>query len=282
MKKKIDKINLLVYSLIVVGSLIASYPFISQYYYRFEANKEIDAFKEETNKYSKEELEKLKSLEEGYNASLHGYLNDDLENKLKIEGKQLYKRYLDNNEKLGVISIPRIGQELPVYMGTSENVLQKGVGALENSSLPIGGDYTHSVLTAHRGLPEARLFTDLNKMEEKDIFYMKNKYGTLAYQVDRIEVIEPTDYEKISIKDKGDYMTLLTCTPYMINSHRLIVRGRRIPYLDMEDTDLIVNSISYLRLIAIVIYLINISIIVLNLYRRKKLEKFIGGLDDKG
>lgn len=280
MKKKIDKINLLVYILIVVGSLIASYPFISQYYYRFEANKEIDAFKEENAKYSKEELERLRSLEEAYNASLHGHLNDEIDNKLKDEGKKLYKNYLNKNEKLGIISIPRIGQELPVYMGTGENVLQKGVGALENSSLPIGGKYTHSVLTAHRGLPEARLFTDLNKMEVKDIFYMKNKYGTLAYQVDNIEVIEPNDYEKISIKDKGDYMTLLTCTPYMINSHRLIVRGKRIPYLDMEDTDLIVNSISYLKIIALVIYLINIFIVGLNIYRKKRLKNYRGGRDE--
>ena len=138
---------------------------------------------------------------------------------------------LEVREMIGHIEIPKIGQDLPVYAGTSEEVLQKGVGHLEGTSLPVGGNSTHSVLTAHSGLPEATLFTELRKLEIGDKFYIHNIKEILAYQVDQIKVVEPTDFNDLLIDPGHDYVTLLTCTPLMINTHRLLVRGHRVEYV---------------------------------------------------
>ena len=132
------------------------------------------------------------------------------------------------NEMIGYLKIDRIGVELPIYHGTSEKVLSMGVGHLEGSSLPVGGENTHSVMSAHRGLPSAKLFTDLDRMEKGDTFQIIILDQVLTYQVDQIKTIEPTNVADLQIIDGGDYCTLFTCTPYGINTHRLLVRGIRI------------------------------------------------------
>ena len=132
------------------------------------------------------------------------------------------------NEMIGYLKIDRIGLELPIYHGTSDDVLNKGVGHLEGSSLPVGGENTHSVMSAHRGLPSSKLFTDLDRMEKGDTFQIIVLDQVLTYQVDFIKVIEPTDVADLQIIEGGDYCTLFTCTPYGINTHRLLVRGVRI------------------------------------------------------
>ena len=135
---------------------------------------------------------------------------------------------LENNDMIGYLKIDRIGVELPVYHGTSAEVLNNGVGHLEGSSLPVGGENTHCVMSAHRGLPSAKLFTDLDRLEKGDTFQIIVLNQVLTYQVDFITVIEPTDISHLNIIDGGDYCTLFTCTPYGINTHRLLVRGVRI------------------------------------------------------
>jgi len=120
--------------------------------------------------------------------------------------------------------------ELPIYHGTEETVLQSGVGHFEGTSLPVGGESTHSVLTGHRGLPSKLLFTDLDKLKEGDVFYIKILGKTLAYQVDCILTVLPEDTKDLSVVSGKDYVTLVTCTPYAVNTHRLLVRGVRIPY----------------------------------------------------
>ena len=137
---------------------------------------------------------------------------------LKIEGTSI----------IGYVKIDRIGVELPVYHGTSDAVLNRGVGHLEGSSLPVGGESTHCVMSAHRGLPSAKLFTDLDRLELGDTFQIVVLNQVLTYQVDDIKVIEPTDITDLQIIEGGDYCTLFTCTPYGINTHRLLVRGIRI------------------------------------------------------
>ena len=132
------------------------------------------------------------------------------------------------NAMIGYLKIDRIGVELPIYHTTSDDVLNKGVGHLQGSSLPVGGVNTHSVLSAHRGLPSSKLFTDLDRMELGDTFQIVVLDQVLTYQVDFIKVIEPTDVADLQIIDGGDYCTLFTCTPYGINTHRLLVRGIRI------------------------------------------------------
>ena len=135
---------------------------------------------------------------------------------------------ITDHDMIGYVKIDRIGVELPIYHGTSEKVLNKGVGHLEGSSLPVGGENTHSVMSAHRGLPSAKLFTDLDRLERGDTFQIIILDQVLTYQVDQIKVITPTEVEDLQIIEGGDYCTLFTCTPYGINTHRLLVRGVRI------------------------------------------------------
>ena len=125
------------------------------------------------------------------------------------------------------VEIPAIDVELPVYHGISEDVLQKGAGHMPGTSLPVGSESTHAVISAHSGLPAARLFTDLDKLEEGDLFYIHVLGETLCYEIDQIVVTIPSDTEAIQIEKGQDYVTLLTCTPYGVNTHRLLVRGRR-------------------------------------------------------
>ena len=136
--------------------------------------------------------------------------------------------HMDDSDMIGYVKIDRIGVELPIYHSTSEEVLNKGVGHLEGSSLPVGGENTHSVMSAHRGLPSSKLFTDLDRLEKGDTFQIVVLNQVLTYQVDFIKVIEPTDISDLQIIEGGDYCTLFTCTPYGINTHRLLVRGIRV------------------------------------------------------
>ena len=133
-----------------------------------------------------------------------------------------------DNDMIGYLKIDRIGVELPIYHGTSDAVLNKGVGHLEGSSLPVGGENTHCIMSAHRGLPSSKLFTDLDRVELGDTFQIVVLDQVLTYQVDFIKIIEPNDVSNMQIIEGGDYCTLFTCTPYGINTHRLVVRGIRI------------------------------------------------------
>ena len=142
---------------------------------------------------------------------------------------------VSGNGIMAYIDIPKIKVQLPIYHGTSEGVLQIAVGHVEGTSLPIGGEGTHCVLSAHRGLPSARLFTDLDKMDLGDTFTLNVLDTTLTYQVDQILIVEPTDVEPLYIEEGKDYCTLLTCTPYGINSHRMLVRGTRIENAEEEQ-----------------------------------------------
>lgn len=139
---------------------------------------------------------------------------------------------------IGMIEIPKIQIKIPIYHTTSEDVLQKAAGHLEGSSLPIGGEDTHAVISAHRGLPSAALFTDLDRLEEGDHFLIHVLDDVLCYEVDKISVVEPEETNQLAVEKGKDYVTLLTCTPYGVNSHRLLVRGHQVPYEEsiMEET----------------------------------------------
>jgi sortase A len=135
---------------------------------------------------------------------------------------------------MSYIDIPKIDVFLPVYHGTEANTLENGVGHLEGSSLPIGGESTHCVLSAHTGLNHAKLFTDLTELQNGDLFFLQTLGETLAYEVDQILVVEPYDCSALGVEPGKDYCTLVTCTPYGVNSHRLLVRGKRVPYEEAE------------------------------------------------
>ena len=224
----------------LIGLLVALYPLINRIYYRIDSNNQVNVFNEGVNKLDTAEIERRMGLARAYNDSLVNNVSEDPYAKDKhAKGRAEYARMLEVHEMIGHVEIPKINQDLPIYAGTSEEVLQKGVGHLEGTSLPIGGNSTHSVLTAHSGLPEATLFTHLNELEIGDKFYVHNIAEILAYQVDQIKVIEPSNFSDLLISPGHDYVTLLTCTPIMINSHRLIVRGHRVPYVPAVDEELI-------------------------------------------
>ena len=225
-------INYLTTFLVFLGILIISYPMVSRMYYYNVSQKNIDEFKEGVKKITSEEILQRMSLAKSYNDSLSNInVEDPYMRKKHEEGKNEYARMLEVQEKIGYIQIPSLDLSLPIYAGTSESVLQKGVGHMEGTSLPIGGESTHCILTAHTGLNTARMFTDIDKLKKGDIFLIENIKETLAYKVDGIQVIEPTDFSQLVIVPKEDYVTLLTCTPYMVNSHRLLVKGVRTEYI---------------------------------------------------
>lgn len=214
--------------LITIGLFTIFFPFASQTYYQYISKQETNQFEKECKKVNPYEIRHRIELAKAYNRTLSpAKLGDPFTNKEKA-GIAEYARMIQLQEKIGYITIPKIDQKIPCRAGTSEDVLQKGAGHLEGTSLPIGGKGTHTVITAHRGLPTERLFTDLNKLKIGDFFYITNIKETLAYKVDQILIVEPDDFTPILVDDYHDYATLLTCTPYMINSHRLLVRGERI------------------------------------------------------
>jgi len=139
---------------------------------------------------------------------------------------------------MGSIEIPKIHVDLAIYHGTGDEALSSGAGHLRGTSLPVGGENTHAVISGHRGLPSAKLFTDLDQLENGDVFYIHVLNENLEYQVDQIKTVLPTDLDDLEIVPGGDYVTLMTCTPYGVNTHRLLIRGTRIPYDRVKDVDL--------------------------------------------
>ena len=285
-RKGILKKNLPFILIFILGLLIFAYPLISQKYYEIESTNEVVEFKKKTDEVDKADVEKRIDLARAYNSTLDpSRLADPFTEKEK-EGRAEYARMLEVNEMLGHVEIPRIGQDLPVYAGTSDDVLEKGLGHLEGTSLPIGGTSTHTVITGHRGLPNAKMFRNLDQLVEGDIFYIHNIETTLAYHIDHIEVVDPSNFEPVMVKEGEDLATLLTCTPYMINSHRLLVRGHRIPYQEAID-DGVANTPrlkpDFLQLFLVMLPVIVFLLIILirEAKRRKRLAMEVESIEQE-
>ncbi len=229
-KKRIfDGIRIVVL-LFFIGVLL--YPTISDYLSRIHSSQVIQSYEKSVIGLDQETKDTMLKDAQTYNSSLIGKeeLYDPF---MSIEKVDKYYMSLLNSNGDGVkgyIQIPRIDVKLPIYHTTSEKVLQKGVGHLQGTSLPIGGKSTHAALSGHRGLPSSNLFTDLDLLEIGDIFYMEVLGNTSAYKIDQIKIVLPTETKDLEIVDGKDYVTLITCTPYSVNTHRLLVRGIRIDY----------------------------------------------------
>lgn len=258
-------------AIFTLGLLIFSYPLISQKYYEIKAEDEVITFTKAAKELAPEDLDKRMALAAAYNRTLDPSRLADPYTDMEKAGRAEYARMLEVEEMVGHIRIPKIKVDIPIRAGSSEDVLQKGAGHLEGTSLPIGGDSTHTVITAHRGLPNAKLFRNLDQLAYGDIFYITNIKETIAYKVDKIQVVEPSDFEPVLVVERKDYATLLTCTPYMINSHRLLVRGIRIPYQEAID-DGVANTprarFDFFRMVLVLIPII--IILLLTLFREKK------------
>ena len=223
---KRDKIGIILVLILFVGVCGLLYPAVSQYWNSKTQTRAVDNYQDILNSLKKEDFTSYFQEAESYNESLAA-LNAPLLEYSRLTG---YRSILNINGNgiMGYISIPKLGVELPLYHGVSAEVLNIACGHLEGTSLPIGGEGTHCVLSAHRGLPHAKLFTELDKMEPGDTFQITVLDRILTYQVDQISVVRPDEVNDIRIIPGQDLCTLLTCTPYGINSHRLLVRGTRI------------------------------------------------------
>ena len=218
----------------ITGLGIASYPFISNMVAQRHASQVVKDYETNVEEMDEEKIDAMKEAAKKYNEQLSNVVSVDDENENNEQGES-YVDLLNIGVSLGYITIPKIDVNLPIYNGTSQDVLSKGVGHMEQSSYPLGGESTHCVLTGHRGLPSAVLFTDLDKLEIGDEFYLHVLDEILAYKVNQIKVVEPNESGDLEIIDGKDYCTLVTCTPYAINSHRLLVRGERTEYKGEQD-----------------------------------------------
>ena len=210
----------------LVGICVLLYPTISDHWNSITQSRAIVDYESVLQNLDQEDYDALLNQAHAYNKALY-------ETRYPLMDYKNVPGYYDTlsvteSEMIGYLKISRIDVELPIYHGTSDDVLNRGVGHLEGSSLPVGGENTHSVMSAHRGLPSSKLFTDLDRMELGDTFQIVVLDQVLTYQVDSIKVIEPTEVADLQIIEGGDYCTLFTCTPYGINTHRLLVRGVRI------------------------------------------------------
>lgn len=213
------------------GLCITLYPFISNLLIQSNATKVVETYSNEVAQLDQEEIDVAKEAMRQYNEQL----SDAVISSQNQEVGTSYLDLIDVGESIGFIEIPKIEVLLPIYRGTSPDALLKGIGHIQQSSFPTGGPGTHSVLTGHRGLPSAELFTNLDKLEEGDLFYLHILDEILAYRVDQILVVLPEETEALNIVEGMDYCTLVTCTPYAINTHRLLVRGVRTEYIPPEE-----------------------------------------------
>lgn len=227
--------------IVLAGFLLLSYPFVSNFLFERSAASVVKSYEEKTAGMDQKEKETAFEEARQYNVDLlrsEVQLTDPFKAK-KANGETLFYNNILNVEGSGImgyVKIPCISVDLPIYHGTSAEVLERGIGHLAASSFPIGGKSTHAVLTGHTGLSSAKLFTDLTEMKKGDLFFIHILDQKLAYRVDQITVIRPEDTKNLQIIEGEDHVTLLTCTPYGVNDHRLLVRGKRTKYQEKDET----------------------------------------------
>lgn len=277
---KNNKLTIIMILLFFIGLSLLLYPSLSNFYNQKIGSKAIVDYETILKNKDNNEYDKMFQDAENYNSKLLK-LNNPFTTHKTIKG---YNKLLNLNDNgmIGYISIKKIKVELPIYHGTSKEVLGKAVGHLEGSSLPIGGPSTHAVLSAHRGLPSSTLFTNLDKLEIGDTFVLKVLNRELTYQVNEIQIVKPSDIKSLKIEKDKDYVTLVTCTPYGINTHRLLVRGVRIENAKEEifiTTEAFkINRFIVTLLIAIpIVFILLITVMFkpISINKKKIKEKYI-------
>ena len=276
MKKK--HISTIIIALIFLAGLgFLLYPTVSNLWNRAHQSRAIATYTKQVEKLDDSQNKEMLKAARKYNKSL---LKKSDHWKLSKKDKKKYESLLDVSGTgiMGYIEVPKIDCSLPIYHGTDEGALQIAIGHLEGSSLPVGGKSTHCVLSGHRGLPSARLFTDLDQMEEGDIFILNILGRKLAYEVDQIKVVLPEEMSDLEIEEGKDLCTLVTCTPYGINTHRLLVRGHRTKYVEKkveEEQKEVQTKKTDIRLMiaggaGVLILLIIIIVIVIKRRRKRR------------
>ena len=235
MKRKLTTVIIIL--MILAGMSLLLYPTVSDYLKSMAYRRAISDFRQSVESLDPETYDDIMASAREYNKTL--LARGSIKMNLTEEELAEYERQIviPGTDVMSYVVIPKINVSIPIYHGTSEAVLQNGVGHLEGSSLPVGGEGTHTVLSGHRGLPSATLFTNIDQLTEGDTFTVRTLREVLTYEVDQITTVLPYELSSLRIEPDGDYCTLLTCTPYGVNTHRLLVRGHRIPTPPEEEID---------------------------------------------
>ena len=250
--------------ILLAGLGLLGYPTFADWWNSFHQSRAIAGYSEQVSKIDDAEYEKMLEDAREYNKTLlekgvGRFIMTD-------EEREEYNSILDIDGSgiMGYVEIPKINVSLPIYHGTDEAVLQIAVGHIEGSSLPVGGEGTHCVISGHRGLPSAKLFTDLDQLTEGDIVQITVLDETLTYEIDQIRIVLPNELEELALDPKKDYLTLVTCTPYGINSHRMLVRGHRIDNPDAHDVRVTsdASQIKPLHVLPVVIGIIAVILVI--------------------
>ena len=272
-RKKSKSSTILMIFIFIIGISLIVYPTLANKWNSFHQTKMIIHHAENVAKLTPEECEKYRAAAVKYNEALR--TNSGRWN-ITHKERELYNSLLVTDETgiMSTIEIPKIKVNLPIYHGTGKDVLQEAIGHLEGTSLPVGGKGTHCVLSGHRGLPSAKLFTDLDKLSEGDTFLLYTLDEILTYEIDQIRVLEPTDLSTLDIDAEKDYCTIFTCTPYGINTHRLMLRGHRIqnasPEIMVTAEALQIDEISVALIIGVPLLII-IFIVALIKGRKRRI-----------
>lgn len=261
----------------ITGLSLLLYPTVSNYW---NAQHQTQAVVDYTERIEKmDDSEKLAEIDRAisYNSGLV-----DNGRRFSPSDSELYRNILsvDDNGMMGYITIPELRLKLAIYHGVDESVLQVGIGHIEGSSLPVGGESTHCVLSGHRGLPSAKLFTDIDKLVIGDVFMLHVYDELLTYEVDQILIVEPEDYSALAIEEGKDYCTLVTCTPYGINTHRLLVRGHRVENKVIDGTRVTSDAIKVNKYLVIaglsllLLFVYYLFVLIVRLYKKKRHEDY--------
>lgn len=268
----------------VIGLCLLLYPTISDYWNSFHQSRAIASYAETVADLNEVDYKAMLKAAKRYNKKLLSRTGEWI---LNDKETKEYNRLLNLSETgiMAYVEVPKIRCTLPIYHGTSEGVLQIAIGHIPGSSLPVGGKSTHCVLSGHRGLPRAKLFSDLDQLVEGDLFMIRVLDETLTYEVDQILIVEPDDLSALEIEEGKDLCTLVTCTPYGVNTHRLLVRGHRVK--NVEDSDNIRVTADAMQIEPIVVApLVAVPMLLILLLwmfistRKAKEKKKKGGEDD--
>ena len=284
MKK--NRSNIVLVLLLILGLSLILYPSVSDYWNSFHQTRAIAHYAEAVADINTERCESMWQSAVAYNDAL---ATRGIRWELTDEQREVYDAELDvtGTGIMGYIEIPQIDCFLPIYHGTDEGVLQIAIGHLEGSSLPVGGKSTHCLLSGHRGLPSARLFSDLDQLREGDAFILRTLDETLTYEVDQIRIVLPYELDDLLIEEGKDLCTLITCTPYGVNSHRLLVRGHRVENTEQAQAIRVtgdafqIDSIVVAPLVALPMLFILLVVLLINSGRRRARSRVLSRMEVK-
>lgn len=231
----------------IIGILCCSYPLVVSIYEAYIQRDTISTFSKEVESSDPYDIDRIMKDAKEYNSMLwqaRGAIVGSVDAEFYSDQNYNSKLKFGESDVMARIEIPKINVDLPIYHGTSEEILKVGIGHLQGSSLPVGGESSRSILTGHRGLPNSKLFTRLDELVKGDLFYITTGNETLAYKVNKIEVIKPEEMDTLDTQAGKDLVTLITCTPYGLNTHRLLVTGERVPYQALEKDSIAPGSMS--------------------------------------